>query len=251
MKTIIIIPAHNEEERIEETLKEYINLIASRGRATEMEILVVINGTTDNTLEIIKKYPVKYLNFEKGGKGFAIKEGFKYALQNNFDLIGYVDADMASSPASFYELIEGIEEYDGIIANRWKKESVITNRTFKRKVMSWGFNLLTRLFFHLPYTDTQCGCKLFTREAIETIINDLQTERWEFDIDLLYHLNRKGFKIKEIPTTWDDKEGSKINSKAPIQMLAGILRLRLLYSPFKFVVRAYDKIPDKFKIYKW
>ena len=246
-KIIVIIPAYNEEERIGETLKEYLEFLEH----LRVDILVVINGTTDNTLEIVKKYPVKYLNFEKGGKGFAIIQGFKYALENKYDLIGYVDADLASPPEAFYELIEEINDYDGIIANRWKKESIITNRTFKRKIMSWGFNLLVRLILHLPQTDTQCGNKLFKRKAIETIIDNLTVERWEFDIDLLYNLKKKKLKIKQIPTTWEDKEGSKIGSRAPFHMFTGIVRLRLLYSPFRFIVKAYDKIPNKFKIYKW
>lgn len=244
-KIAIIIPAYNEEKRIGETLGKYLDFFK------EAKILVVINGTTDNTLEIVKKYPVQYLNFEKGGKGFAIKEGFKYALENNFDLIGYIDADMATPPESFSKLIEGIENYDGIISNRWMKESIITNRTFKRKILSFGFNFLVRLLFHLPQTDTQCGSKLFKKEAIRAVIDNLKVERWEFDVDLLYNLNKQNFKIKEIPTIWDDKKGSKISLKAPIQMFTGILRLRLLYSPFKFIVRAYNKIPDKFKVYKW
>lgn len=239
---VIIIPAFNEEKRIGETLKEYLKL--------NIDIIVVLNSCRDNTEQIVKKYPVKYLNFKKAGKGFAIREGFKYALKKNYDLIGFVDADMSTKPESFKELIEQIGEYDGIIGNRWLEGSIV-KRTLKRKIMSKGFNYLVRLLFGFEYTDTQAPAKIFKKQALKEIINNLQTDRWEIDIDILFNLKRKNLKIKQIPIIWEDKAGSKIKLSTPIQMFSGVVRLRLLYSPFKFIVKIYDRIPDKYKIYKW
>ena len=103
-KVSIIIPAHNEEKRIGRTLKEYISYF--KRKKLNFQIIVVLNACSDNTLKIVKKYKeLEILNFKQGGKGFAIIEGFKKALKKKSNLIGFVDADMATPPVAFYDLI--------------------------------------------------------------------------------------------------------------------------------------------------
>ncbi len=259
----IIIPAHNEQERIRKTLEKYGKFFKEKkesNKIKDFEILVVVNASNDQTIDIVKKYKselkeLRYLNFKKGGKGFAIIEGFRDALKRDNDLVGFVDADLATSPHSFYDLIKEIKEknYNGAIASRWLKQSIIkTKQPLVRKITSRGFNFLIRSILFLPYKDTQCGAKVFKKNAIKTIINELGITKWAFDIDLLYELKNKGFNIKELPTVWEDKEGSKIDLvKNPIQMFSSIIRLRLIHSPLKFVVRAYDKLPENIKIHNW
>ena len=102
----------------------------------------------------------------------------------------------------------------------------------------------------MNYKDTQCGAKIFRRKVIEKIIPKITMSEWAFDVDLLYSLKREGIRIREVPTIWSDKEYSKLNlRKSGIQMLASLIRLRLIYSPFKFIIKVYDKIPEKFKIH--
>lgn len=258
MKVSIIMPAYNEEKRIGETLNKYsiyFNSLKNRN-ILNYEILVVINGTTDKTEEVVKlikkkNNTIRYLNLEKGDKGYAVIEGFKNALKRNNELIGFVDTDMATSPESFYRLIKEIEGYDCAIASRWVKGSIIkTKQTSLRRIMSISFNFLVRSLFLMPYKDTQCGAKLFRRKIIESIINEIGITRWAFDVDLIYRIRKKGFRIKEAPTIWEDKKNSKLNiSKVPFEMFAGIVRLRLINSPFKFIVRVYDKLPESIKIH--
>ena len=242
MKICIVMPAYNEEERIGRTLEAYCSFFLQKKskEGLEFEILVVINNTKDNTEGIVKNFQkkckeLKYLNFKKGGKGFAIIQGFKDALKRKNDLIGFVDADLATPAFAFYELIKNINNYGGIIASRYMKGSIVRpKQTLKRIIASRVFNFIVRSLFLLPYRDTQLGAKLFKRKAVESIINKLGTTMWAFDIDLLYHLKRKGFKIKEIPSTWQDVDGSKLNvEKASIQMFFAIIRLRILNSPLK------------------
>lgn len=260
MKISIVIPAHNEENRIGKTLDIYSDYFEKlrKNETADYKILVVINNTRDKTENIIKKIIKKnknigYLNFKKGGKGFAIVQGFKYALKGNSQFIGFVDADMATPPDSFFDLVRNINHYDGVIASRWMRDSKIdTPQTILRKITSRGFNFLVKTILLLPYSDTQCGAKLFRRKAISSVISDLGTTEWAFDIDLLYRLKKKGFKIKEIPTIWNDKKGSKLNlKKVPFKMFSSIIRLRLIYSPFKFIVKIYDKLPERIKVHSW
>ena len=89
---------------------------------------------------------------------------------------------------------------------------------------------------------------MFKREAIQKVVGKIGKTQWAFDVDLLYELKREKFKIKETATVWEDKKGSRLNlKKVPLQMFLSVVRLRLMYSPFKFVVKLYDKLPEKNK----
>lgn len=256
MKLSIIIPAYNEEKRIGKTLEGYCKYFRNlkTDGILDFEILVVLNACKDNTLNVVKEFQkkfkeIRFLDFEQGGKGFAIIEGFKEALKKDFELIGFVDADMATPPNAFYGLVRNIGNYGGIIASRSIKGAK-TNFTFKRKLTHGGFNFGVRSIFSLPYHDTQCGAKLFKKKVIENVIEELDITQWTFDVNLLYKIKKKNFKIKEIPTIWQDKKGSNVHIiKTTIQMFAGAIRLRIIYSPFKSLIKIYDKLPEKIKIH--
>ncbi len=256
------MPAYNEEKRIGITLESYLNFFKEKKKNKELddfEILVVINHSSDRTEEVVRGFQennkeLLFLNLERLGKGFAIIEGFKYALEHNFDLIGFVDADMATPAFAFFDLIKNIGNSAGIIASRWIKGSVIkTKQTFLRKITSRGFNFIVRVLFLMPYKDTQCGAKLFKKNVIEKIANELSITEWAFDVNLLYLCKKSRFRIKEHPTVWEDKKESKIDlGKVPIQMFSGILRLRLINSffepllrPVKFILKTADKLINK------
>jgi glycosyltransferase involved in cell wall biosynthesis len=258
----VIVPAHNEEKRIRRMLEGYGSFLAEKKKKKEIknfEILVVINNTQDKTEEIVKevskKYrEIRYLNFKQGGKGFAIIEGFKDALKRDNSLMGFVDADMATPPEAFYDLIKVLKKHqrvDGVIADRWDKRSSINlKQTFLRRFVSRGGNWIIKSLFLFPYSDTQCGAKIFRRKVLEKSIGRLITSNWGFDIALLFCLKKEAnAKIVSIPTTWEDKEGSKVNKRTPFLVLASVIRLRLIHSPFKFIVRAYRKLPERLKIH--
>ncbi|MCL5018807.1 MAG: glycosyltransferase [Candidatus Pacearchaeota archaeon] len=259
----IIIPAYNEEKRIGKMLESYGEFYERKKREKEIdnfELLVVINNTKDKTEEIVKifskKYKeIKFLNFEKGGKGFAVIEGFKDALKRDNEFIGFVDADMSTPPETFYGLIKNVlnnKNIDGIIANRWDKRSKITPRqSILRRFVSRGYNFIVKTLFLFPFEDTQCGAKFFRREILEKNVQKIITSNWGFDIALLYCLKKESnARIKSIPTFWQDKVGSAINlRKTPLIMFASCIRLRLIHSPFKFIVKFYRKLPAKLKFH--
>ncbi len=249
MKVGIVIPAYNEERRIEKTLKEYLAYFdkIERVKKIKYKLLVSVNATTDNTLNIVKKYVKKnknlnYINLVEGGKGNAVIQGFKYFIKEKYDLIGFVDADLATKPEQFNELIKSINGYDGIIADRYIKGSIVNPKpTIARKTASRIFNMAIRSILLLPYRDTQCGAKLFKRAALEKVIPNLSLSQWAFDVDLIYSLRKLNFTVKELPTVWSDMQYSKINfMKSGPMMLLGVIRLRLINSPFKVFSRVYD-----------
>ena len=254
-KIAIVIPAHNEEKRIEKILKHYIPYFKGlkQNKVLDFKLIIVLNACKDNTRSVVEKYKtneLKILEFEKGGKGFAIIKGFKEALNEDYDFIGFVDADMSTPPEAFYDLIENIENVDGVIANRWDKRSKVTPQPVFRRIISRVFNIIIRSFFLLPHRDTQCGAKIFKKELLRKITPKLGASEWSFDVDLLFYARRENAKIISIPTVWNDDADSHVNlKKTPITMFLSVLRLRLVHSPFKFIVKVYKKLPDKLKFH--
>jgi glycosyltransferase involved in cell wall biosynthesis len=254
-KLSIIIPAYNEEKRIGNTLLEYSKFFRGlkKKKILDFEILVVINGTTDNTEGVVKKYQKKFKEIlcmnrlDIAAKGLAIIEGFKDALTRENTLIGFVDADMATPPEAYYELFKNLGRYGGVIASRYVKGSrVFPKQSVQRVIVSRIFNILIRSCLLIPQRDTQCGAKLFQKEVVEKILPELKMSKWAFDVDLIFAAHKIGYKIKEQKTIWGDKEDSKINfMKAGPMMGLAVIRLRILNSPFKGMITFYDKIVSK------
>jgi len=246
IKLCIVMPAHNEEQRIAKTLESYGKLfhnLKKNKKIKDIEILIVINNTWDRTEELVKKArkkykEIRYIIFKEGGKGFAIIEGFKEACKGDWNLIGFVDADMSTSAEEYLHLAIKIENYDGIIASRYMKGAVVTPKQSILRIMaSRVFNFLIRSMFLMPYNDTQCGAKIFRKEALASILPELGITQWSFDIDLLYRLWKKGFKTKEVPTVWADAEKSTLKlGKASTQMFLSILQLRIMNSKFRRLI---------------
>ncbi len=259
MRTItIVIPAHNEERRIRRTLENYGEFFREKKKKKEIkdfEILIIINNTHDGTEEIVKKFSkkykeIKYLKFEQGGKGFAIIEGFRNALKGGNEIIGFVDADMSTPPSAFYELIRNIRSYDGAIADRWNRKSSFQYSSFK-KIRSKIYNFWVRALFLFPYKDTQCGAKVFKREILEKNMRKVVSSDFNFDVALLFCLRKEAnARILSVPTVWKEAEGTTTFSiKSPIMMFLSAFRLRVFHSPFKFLLRAHGKLPERFRIH--
>ena len=254
MKLSIVIPACNEERRIGKTLEEYGKFFKNlkKEKKLDSEILIVINNTDDKTEEIVKKYQrkyktIKYLKFKQGGKGFAIIEGFKESVRNKSDLIGFVDADMSTSPLAFYDLIEKIGSYDGVIASRYLRGAIVTpKQPLARILVSRLGNFIIRSLFMMNYRDTQCGAKLFTDDAVKKVLPKLGLTQWAFDVDLLYKLKKEKRKIKEIPTNWQDDINSGLDLKrASLQVIISIIRLRIINSRFSRLQNIFTPLNSK------
>ncbi|MBS3095610.1 glycosyltransferase [Candidatus Woesearchaeota archaeon] len=235
----IVIPAYNEEERISKTLKKYTNFFNKR---LDYEILVVLNGCKDKTLDIVKKYAgknVKYINIKEAiGKGGAVIEGFNIV---GGKYMAFVDADSSTEPDQLYYIYNRLKnsDYDGVIGSRWcKGAKIMKYQPLKRVIASRVYNTMVRLILFLPYSDTQAGAKAFRNNAIKSILGTVIPVGWEFDVALLYALRKKGFRIKEVPIIWADTLGSslKITKTAP-KMLKSLLRIRLENSVFKGLLR--------------
>jgi dolichol-phosphate mannosyltransferase len=240
---LLLIPAYNEEDRIGPVLRDYAQFFLEHYTG-KFELVVILNGCVDDTLGVVEKasreYPsIRYLDFKDPiGKGGALIEGLKLAPRA--DLIGYVDADGATAPAAFFDLVARASQADCVIASRWIPGAIIhQTQTNKRRFASRVFHYIVQCLFWMNIKDTQCGAKVIRREAVEKIHSALRIADMAFDINLLYALKRAGCSILEVPTEWTDKMGSKVVlGKTSLTMFLSILRVRLIYSPFYRLLRS-------------
>ena len=235
---LILIPAYNEESRIEPTLRSYAEFFRAH-YSGNFRLVVVLNGCRDNTLGVVQRvslsYPnVSYLDFRAPiGKGGALIEGLKLADQG--DYIGYVDADGATPPSALLTMVRRMGEADCVIGSRWLPGAVLLqSQTKLRRFISRVFHAVVELLFWMHIADTQCPCKLLHRSAVEKIHNSLRIADLAFDVNLLVSLKRAGLTVLEVPIEWTDMVGSKVTSslfRSALTMLLSVCRLRLLYSP--------------------
>lgn len=237
---VLLIPAYNEEMRIGPVLARYAEYFYHHypGR---VRLVVVLNGCRDNTIGVVRAAEQKYLSIshlefpDRIGKGGALIEGLKLAPLA--DYIGYVDADGATPPHVFVDLVNRLAagEADCVIASRWLPGATITHaQPQQRRFASRLFHGFVEAFFGMSIQDTQCGAKVMIRRAIQTIHANLQLADLAFDVNLLYSLQKAGFTIREVPTEWHDQSGSHVvfNFRTSLNMLLSLVRLRLVYSPF-------------------
>jgi len=213
----IVIPAYNEDHHICQ------NLLAIHAELScfcdDFEIILVDDGSHDNTLsEAIRASEqlgsIKVITYsENGGKGNAIKEGFKNTSK---DLITFFDADLDILPQQIKPLLNTIRETgaDVVIQSKRHPDSVVNGFPLRRQFLSRSYNLMTKLLFNLPVSDTQVGIKLYRREVLETIMPKLLVKRFASDVEQLVLAHKYGFKIAECPVHIDfDPAGDCIGMK--------------------------------------
>ena len=251
---LALIPAYNEEARIEPVLRAYARFFA-QNYAGPFQLVVVLNGCKDNTLGVVQRvardFPsINWLDFPAPiGKGGALIEGLK--LAGKADLIGYVDADGATPPHAYLDLVKKIGAADCVIGSRWLPGAVIhQSQTGNRQFASRVFHFIVRsLFWRMNIRDTQCGAKVMKREVAEKVHPALRIADMAFDINLLHSIQRAGFKILEVPTEWTDQVGSKVTlARSSLTMLLSVIRVRLIYSPFYKLLRPLR--PLEARVYK-
>jgi len=240
---LLLIPAYNEEERIGPVLRDYAEYFR-KNYDGEFRTVVVLNGCRDNTLGVVEEVAVEYpeiepLNFpDPIGKGGALIDGFKKAAEAKAVLTGYVDADGATPPSAFHELVKqcAVGEADCLIGSRWLPGAVLhQSQTRLRRIFSRGFHTIVGALFWMGIRDTQCPAKVVRREALEKILESLRIADLAFDVNLLFSLKRAGFTVKEVPIEWTDKLGSKVTAnlwRTSLVMFLSVVRLRLVHSPF-------------------
>ena len=229
-KYSIVIPAYNEGARISATLQAVAGCIRTRG--WDAEIIVVNDGSRDATAEIVRAFAASAAevrlieNPGNRGKGYSVRSGL---LQAFGEIVMFTDADLSAPIEEAEGLFAAIAAgADIAIGSRWLERSRQTIRQpLYRQFFGRCFNAVTRSVMGLPFADTQCGFKAFTRHAAQTVCQLQTIERWGFDPELLFIALKRGFHITEVPVSWAHDERTRISYlKDGMRMLEDIAIIR-------------------------
>ena len=197
----IILCAYNEGKVIGNALAKVEKVM--KRTDWNYEIIVVDDGSQDDTREKAVKYMggdrngrIKVVSHKQNmGKGNAVRTGFIHS-KGNFIVI--IDGDLDVDPVFIPKYIKALKKNDVAVASKWHPDSY-TRITFKRKLLSFGFNILSKLFTGVKLKDTQTGLKAFRREILEKLWPKLVVNRYAFDLELVGACNHSGYKIVELP----------------------------------------------------
>lgn len=232
MEKIVIIPTYNEKENVEAIIRAVFAIDKS------FHVLIIDDGSPDGTADIVKNlqktFPNELFIQERKGKlglGTAYIHGFKWSLDRGYRFICEMDADFSHNPLDLQRLytICANGEADVAVGSRWVKGGKIENWPWDRVFISKGGSLFTRLITWLPVKDSTAGFVCYKREVLEAInFDNINFVGYAFQIEMKFAAWKLGFKIKEVPITFIDRQlgYSKMNKGIVKEGVLGVLNLR-------------------------
>ena len=209
MKLSIVVPCYNESKDIaknSEIIKNYLESIKQ-----DYELILVNDGSKDNTKEVIEAIPgVKALSYESNrGKGGAVKYGIENATG---DYVLFMDADLSTDLEAIDRFIKLAPKYDMVIGSRHAKDSVIKKKQPALRVfIGWCCRKLVNMKFHFKYKDTQCGFKAMRTDIAKKIVEKQVVNNFAFDVEYLYIAKLNNLSIYEMGVIWADDRGSTVS----------------------------------------
>ncbi len=237
-----MIPAYNESARLGATLEKVLAYIRAQG--WNAEVIVVNDGSRDNTADIVRTFAAKDAalrlveNPGNRGKGYSVRNGMLHAHGR---IMLFSDADLSSPIEEAPKLFQALEAgADIAIGSRWLRAETQTQRQpLHRQLFGRIFNLLLRLTLGLQFKDTQCGFKAFKQPAVQAIFPLQKIERWGFDPEILFLARKHGFSVQEIAVAWGHSGGARIN---PL-MDGSRMFLEMLHIRWNDLTGKYDAAP--------
>ena len=234
MHLSIIIPAYNEQERLPLTLSKIHSYCNSQ--SYNYEVLVVDDGSTDNTIRVVTDNPLSEAgrlrilkNQRNRGKGYSVKRG---VMASKGDYVLFSDADLSTPIGEVEKLFSALNErFDIAIGSRSIKGAQIkVHQPFYREYMGKFFNRLVRIFAFKGIIDTQCGFKLFKGALARDIAAQMRVDGFAFDVEMLYLARRSGCRIEEVPIIWVNSPQSKVDPlRDSLKMLLDIINIKRLH----------------------
>jgi dolichol-phosphate mannosyltransferase len=228
MKTIVVVPTYNEKENIANLIKEIL-------KVKDVDVLVVDDNSPDGTWKIVKGMADKRVNLllrtKNRGRGLAGIAGFKYAVENKYDYIIEMDADFSHDPKYIPDFLEKIKECDVVLGSRAVKGGKQVGRPLLRRLITRLANLYIRILLGLKVNDCNSGYRCFKRKVLESINLDTMISRGPSIVqEVLYKVRLKGFKIREIPIVFTEREegSSKLGPYLLWKGYVMVLKLRFL-----------------------
>jgi glycosyltransferase involved in cell wall biosynthesis len=206
----IVVPAYNEARRIRDTLERLCCFKESE--PFPIELIVVDDGSTDQTVETVLEFPAIRLvrNDRNHGKGFTVRHG---VLEARGEFILFTDADLSTPIEEVDKLISALQSSgaDAAVGSRaLERELIGIHQPWFRDMAGRSFNLLVRVFTGLRLHDTQCGFKLFKRSSTRRAFEMMRVEGFGFDPELLFLIERQGGRVVEVPVRWNDNPATRV-----------------------------------------
>ena len=232
IKTLLIIPTYNEANNILKVLDEVLSL-----NIDHLDVLIVDDNSPDGTADIVKKYSLNHSNIflkEREGKlglGTAYIAGFEYAIENKYDYVFEMDADLSHDPKVIPEFLKAIEEADLVIGSRYLTGVNVINWPLMRLFISVMASKYTRIITGLPVHDCTSGFKCFRREVLEKIpLHEVSSSGYSFQIEMNFKAWKRGFRIKEVPIIFYDRTvgTSKMSKKIIVEAIFLVWKLKIL-----------------------
>lgn len=224
----VIIPAYNEEIRIIPTIGAIASYVSDLGFA--WELIVSDDGSKDQTVQLVEDLGFANLRVVKApkneGKGSAVRRGM-LAARGKYRL--FDDADNSTPIEEVTKLLDKVERegYDVAVGSRRMAGAQEAKRSLLRRVLSGGLRWIVRNIFRIGVQDTQCGFKMYTREAAERLHTAQTIMGFSFDLEILYLASKLGYRVAEVPVQWIDSPGSKVDTTKEIQrFLRDLLRIK-------------------------
>ncbi len=225
----IVIPAHNEENRLPGTLEQVFKFLQTQSYPAE--VLVVENGSQDRTLQVAQGFAeshpqLRVLQNAQSGKGLAVRQGI-LAAAGQYRFMCDADLSMPIEQISHF-LPPALDGFDVAIASREAPGAVRHNEPPYRHWGGRAVNLIIRLLALPGLQDSQCGFKCFRAPVAEDLFGHLTLTGWSFDVELLYVARRRHYRVAEIPIHWYFNPESKLNAvRDALRMIRDILTVRL------------------------
>ncbi len=232
-RSIVIIPTYNEKENIENIIRAVTALEEG------FNVLVIDDGSPDGTADIVKglmagEFSERLFLVERQGKlglGTAYIRGFQWAIEHEYDFIFEMDADFSHAPADLPRLLAACrdEGYDVAIGSRYVTGVNVVNWPMGRVLMSYFASKYVRMVTGLDIHDTTAGFVCYRRQVLETLeLDKIRFKGYAFQIEMKFTAHKCGFKIKEVPVIFVNRElgTSKMSGGIFSEALFGVMRLR-------------------------
>jgi dolichol-phosphate mannosyltransferase len=228
---LVVMPTYNEREN----LPTIVPLVLAQD--SDLHVLVVDDNSPDGTGELADQLAAESQRVQvvhragKLGLGTAYIEGFKWALERDYEYVFEMDSDFSHNPEHIPEFLEAAREYDLVLGSRYLKGVTVVNWPMSRLLLSWFANKYARVVTGLPFSDTTGGFKCYRRKVLEGIdLDAITSEGYSFQIETSFRAWRKGFKVGEIRIVFTDRsEGmSKMSGKIIREAVWKVWWLRLL-----------------------
>ena len=230
MKTLIISPTYNERKNIQLLVKKVLD------PNPDYHLLVVDDNSPDGTAELVKDLQKSYSNLHlevrpgKAGLGTAYLFGFKWALENSYEAIVQMDADLSHDPNDVPRLVSELKDNDLVIGSRYVEGVSVVNWPIRRLILSYGANMYSRTITGMPINDGTGGFKAWRKDLLEKIdLDDVRSQGYSFQIEMNFRAWRKEARIKEMAIIFVDRTigESKMSKAIMYEAIWMVWRLRI------------------------